>query len=39
VESVAVEFLEAQRWGDTPACVDCASATVYKMIAEADVKP
>lgn len=30
-ESAAVEFLEAQRWGDHPACVHCGSVNVYKM--------
>lgn len=30
-ELAAVEFLEEQRWGDTPTCVHCASANVYKM--------
>ena len=27
----AVEFLEKQRWGDTPACIRCGSVDVYKM--------
>jgi transposase-like protein len=27
----AVEFLEKQRWGNTPACVKCGSVEVYKM--------
>jgi transposase-like protein len=31
-ETAAVEFLEAQRWGNTPACVHCGSTTVYKML-------
>jgi len=31
-ELAAVEFLEQQRWGDTPACVKCGSVSVYKMI-------
>lgn len=30
-ETAAVEFLEAQRWGDTPACPHCGSIDVYKM--------
>src|SRR5437773_3490200 len=30
-ELAAVEFLEAQRWGNTPACVHCGSVDVYKM--------
>src|SRR5438876_10081286 len=30
-ELAAVEFLEKQRWGDTPACVKCGSVEVYKM--------
>lgn len=30
-ELAAVEFLEAQRWGDTPCCVKCGSVRVYKM--------
>lgn len=30
-EGAAVEFLEAQRWGDHPACVHCGSVNVYKM--------
>jgi transposase-like protein len=30
-ELAAVEFLEEQRWGDTPACVRCGSVDVYKM--------
>src|SRR5579872_7395229 len=31
-ELLAVEFLEAQRWGDSPECVHCLSKNVYKMI-------
>ncbi len=31
-ELAAVEFLEKQRWGDTPACVKCGSVKVYKML-------
>lgn len=31
-ELAAVEFLEKQRWGDTPCCVRCGSVDVYKMI-------
>src|SRR5579883_1304876 len=30
-ELAAVEFLEVQRWGGTPACVKCGSADVYQM--------
>lgn len=30
-ELAAVEFFEAQRWGDAPACVHCGSMGVYKM--------
>jgi transposase-like protein len=30
-EPLAVAFLEEQRWGDTPACPLCGSASVYKM--------
>src|SRR5262245_38877638 len=30
-ESLAVEFLEQQRWGDAPACPRCGDADVYKM--------
>jgi transposase-like protein len=30
-ELAAVEFLEEQRWGNTPACVKCGSVDVYKM--------
>lgn len=30
-ELAAVEFLESLRWGNTPACVHCGSADVYKM--------
>jgi transposase-like protein len=30
-EPTAVEFLEKQRWGDTPACVKCGSVDVYQM--------
>lgn len=32
-EAAAVEFLEQQRWGDTPACPKCGSVSVYRMIA------
>ena len=31
-ELAAVEFLETQRWGNTPGCVKCGSVDVYKMI-------
>lgn len=31
-ESVAVEFLEKQRFGDCPYCPKCASVDVYKML-------
>ena len=30
-ESEAVEFFEAQRWSDPPACAHCGSTAVYKM--------
>src|SRR5229473_1283838 len=30
-ETAAVEFLEKQRWGNTPACMKCGSIEVYKM--------
>jgi transposase-like protein len=30
-EKTAVEFLENQRWGNTPACVKCGSVNVYQM--------
>jgi transposase-like protein len=30
-ELAAVEFLEKQRWGNTPACVKCGSVEVYQM--------
>jgi transposase-like protein len=30
-ETLAVEFFERQRWGDTPCCVHCGSIAVYKM--------
>lgn len=30
-ENAAVEFMEKQRWGDTPCCVHCGSVSVYKM--------
>jgi transposase-like protein len=32
-EAAAVEFLEQQRWGDTPACPKCGSVAVYRMMA------
>lgn len=31
-ELAAVEFFEAVRWADSPACVHCGSAEVYKML-------
>jgi transposase-like protein len=31
-ETAAVEFIEKQRWGDTPGCVHCGSTNVYKML-------
>src|ERR1700680_4200546 len=31
-ESLAVEFLEKQRWGTTPACPRCGAVEVYKMM-------
>jgi transposase-like protein len=30
-ETAAVEFLEKQRWGNSPACVRCGSVNVYQM--------
>lgn len=30
-ELAAVDFLEKQRWGNTPCCVRCGSVDVYKM--------
>src|SRR4029453_18666042 len=30
-EKTAVEFLEAQLWGDTRACIHCGSDNVYQM--------
>src|SRR5262245_49458814 len=30
-ETLAVEVLEQQRWGDAPACPRCGDANVYKM--------
>ncbi len=30
-ELAAVEFFEAQRWGDNPCCAKCGSVEVYKM--------
>lgn len=30
-ELAAVEFLEKQRWGNTPACIKCGSVDVYQM--------
>jgi len=30
-ELAAVELLEGMRWGNSPACVHCGSANVYKM--------
>lgn len=30
-ELAAVEFLEKQRWGNTPCCVRCGSVDVYQM--------
>lgn len=30
-EKAAVEFMEAQRWGATPACPHCGSTSVYQM--------
>lgn len=32
-ELLAVEFFEAQRWGEKPCCPHCASENVYKMVA------
>lgn len=33
-ESAAVEFLEKQRWGDTPTCPHCGNTDVVKMQAQ-----
>jgi hypothetical protein len=30
-ERAAVEFMERQRWGDTPCCPRCGSTNVYAM--------
>ena len=30
-ETLAVEFMERQRWGDRPACARCGSDAVYQM--------
>ena len=30
-ENAAVEFLENQRWGDTPTCAHCESENIYQM--------
>lgn len=30
-ETAAVEFMEKQRWGDTPACPHCGDIDVHKM--------
>ncbi len=30
-ESAAVEFMEKQRWGDTPCCPHCGDTDVYQM--------
>jgi transposase-like protein len=31
-ELLAVEFFEAQRWGDSPCCPHCGDKDVYKMV-------
>ena len=31
-EAAATEFMERQRWGDTPKCAHCQSVKVYKMV-------
>lgn len=31
-EAAAVDFMERQRWGDTPKCPHCESTNVYKMV-------
>lgn len=31
-ELTAAEFLEKQRWGDSPCCIHCGSVNVYKMV-------
>jgi transposase-like protein len=33
-EASAVAFLEANRWGDSPACPRCGSTSVYRMTAK-----
>src|ERR1700741_174621 len=33
-ELLAAEFMEAQRWGDSPACPHCGSVGVYKMVSK-----
>lgn len=35
-ETLAVEFMEQQRWGDHPACPFCGSENVYKMMDSKD---
>jgi transposase-like protein len=35
-EKAAVEFMEAQRWGDHPACPSCGSLNVYMMMDSKD---
>lgn len=31
-EEAAVQFLEHERWGDTPKCAHCGSENVYQML-------
>src|SRR3990172_3578068 len=33
-EAAAVEFMEKQRWGDTPTCPHCDSTEVAKVMAQ-----
>lgn len=33
-ELLAAEFMETQRWGDSPACPICGSVGVYKMVSK-----
>src|SRR5450755_4734628 len=33
-EAAAAEFLEKQRWGDSPACPLCGDVEVYRMMSE-----
>src|SRR6185503_2175885 len=35
-DTLAVEFMEKQRWGDSPACPHCGSFNVYQMMDSKD---